>query len=62
MEETYEKEVCINCANEKCEKKIEIIKKLELLDKQMKTSTTVKCKNFVCKNKRNKKNKHDGGW
>ena len=54
MEETYEKEICINCANENCTKRIETIKKLELLDKEMKTVTTVKCKDFICKNKRNK--------
>lgn len=62
MNELYEKEVCINCANEKCTKRIEIIKKLDLLDKEMKTITTIKCKDFICKNKRQKPNSKDGGW
>ena len=54
MNELYEKEVCINCANENCTKRIEISKKLELLDEKMQTTTTIKCKDFICKEKRKK--------
>lgn len=45
--ELYRKEICISCANNNCTNKIQIIKKLELLDKQMKTTTTIKCNDFI---------------
>ena len=62
MKELYKKEICINCANENCTNRIEETRKLELIIEQMSTATTVKCKDFVCKNKRVKRNKHNGGW
>lgn len=55
MKQLYKKEICINCANINCTNRIEIIKKLELLDQEIKTTTTIKCKDFVCKNKRREK-------
>lgn len=52
MIDIYKKEVCINCKTDKCTNKIKIIKKQELLDKEIKTVTIVKCDDFNCKNKR----------
>lgn len=54
MIDIYRKEVCINCATDKCTNKIKIIKKQELLDKEIKTVTIVKCDDFNCKSKRKK--------
>lgn len=54
MIDIYRKEVCINCTKEKCKNRIEIIKKQELLDKEIKTVTIIKCIDFNCKNKRKK--------
>lgn len=62
MNELYKKEICINCANEECANRIEETKKLELVGDQMSTTTIIKCKDFICKNKRPKKNKKDTGW
>lgn len=52
MNELYRKEVCVNCANEKCSNRIEITKHLELVIDNMSTTTTTKCKDFICKNRK----------
>lgn len=55
MNELYKKEVCINCANENCKRRIEIIKNLELMDNEIKTVTIIKCKDFICKNSKRRR-------
>ena len=54
MNELYKKEICINCANENCKNRIETTKKADLCIEQISTVTTIKCKDFICKNKRKK--------
>ncbi len=62
MKELYKKEICINCANENCTNGIEEIKTQELVIEQIRTTTIIRCKDFICKNKRLKRNKKDLGW
>ena len=64
MEEIYKKEICPNCANEKCTNRIRIINKPELImEDQIRTETTVKCEDFICKNKSKRRGlKLDGRW
>lgn len=62
MDELYKKEICINCANENCKNRIEEIKTQDLTIEQISTTTIVKCKDFICKNRRRKRNKKDLGW
>lgn len=52
MIDLYKRMVCTNCANKKCTNNIQEIKTQELTIEQISTSTIVKCKDFVCKNKR----------
>lgn len=55
MKELYKKEICINCMNENCTNNIEEIRTQELTIEQISTTTTVKCADFICKNKRRKR-------
>lgn len=55
MNELYKREICINCANENCKERIEIKTKGDLCIEQIYTQTTIKCKDFICKNKRKKR-------
>lgn len=48
MKDIYKKEICINCANENCTNRIE---ETQYIDESSVT-TLVKCKDFICKNKR----------
>jgi len=52
MEELYEKEVCINCANEKCDKKIIETRKSDVQGDKIITTVVVKCSNFIPKVRR----------
>lgn len=52
MNDLYRKEICSNCANDDCKDRIEQTRKLELVIDQLSTTTVVKCKDFICKNKR----------
>lgn len=54
MKELYKKEICINCANENCKNRIKEIKTQDICIGQISTTTIVKCKDFICKNKRKK--------
>ena len=54
MSELYKREICINCANENCKNRIETTRKADLCIEQISTVTTIKCKDFICKNKRKK--------
>lgn len=55
MNELYKKEICINCANENCKNRIETKSTQDLCIEQIYTETTIKCKDFICKNKRKNK-------
>lgn len=50
MIDLYKKQVCINCKTDKCTNKIKIIKKQDIFDNKIVTTTIVKCDNFNCKN------------
>ncbi len=52
MRELYEKEVCINCANEKCNKDITETRKSDVRGNEIITTTTIKCNNFAPKTRR----------
>lgn len=54
MNELYKKEICINCANQNCKNRIETNRTQDLCIEQIYTETTIKCKDFICKNKRKK--------
>lgn len=54
MNELYRREICSNCANENCKNRIETTRKVDLCIEQISTVTTIKCKDFICKNKRKK--------
>lgn len=55
MDELFKREICSNCANENCKNKIETTRKADLCIEQISTITTIKCKDFICKNKRKNK-------
>ena len=55
MSELYKREICINCENENCKNRIETTRKADLCIEQISTVTTIKCKDFICKNKRKNK-------
>ena len=55
MEELYQKEICINCANENCRKDITETRKLDVRDKEIVTTVVVKCNNFIPKVRRKQK-------
>lgn len=52
MIDLYKRMICTNCANKDCTNNIKETKTQELTIEQISTSTIVKCKDFVCKNKR----------
>ena len=53
--ERYRKEVCINCANDSCTNNIKEIKTQDITIEQISTTTIVRCDDFLCKYRRNKK-------
>ena len=62
LDERYKQDICINCSNKNCKNRIEETKTQELvMENQIRTVTTVKCKDFICKNKRRKERIFWGG-
>ena len=53
--ERYKKEVCINCANDNCTNNIKEIKTQDITIEQISTTTIVRCDDFLCKYRRNRK-------
>ena len=60
--EQYKNKVCTNCDNSNCTNKIKITRTQDICIEQISTITTVKCKDFICKEKRKKTPIHWQGW
>lgn len=57
MIDLYKKQVCINCKTDKCTNKIKIIKKQDIFDNKIVTTTIVKCDDFDVKNSKRRRMK-----
>lgn len=51
MEKLYKLEICTNCANKNCTNKIQVTRTQDVIVDQISTVTTVKCEDFICKDR-----------